>query len=364
MEYAQERVTTLHDFGAAAPQVPTDDATVVVPLAERDHASPAATGVFGALERVDPGRVVVALRAEASGLPEIVSWIEGFDLAATVLWCGAPGIQSYLAEAGLDGQPGKGRDVWLGLGVAADSEYVVVHDADATTYTATHVPKLLYPVANGHDFAKGYYARVEDGRLYGRLARLFVAPLVRAIEAERAGIVDYLDAFRYPLAGEFAATGRLARRLRVQRGWGLEVGTLGDAFRHAGFEGSAQVDLGLHEHDHRSVGGPQGLGDMCREVGAALFRALESAGVELDYGTLPARYRESARQLIEQYATDAGFNGLEYDRAAERAQVDTYADAIEAPGTDTRLPPWRDAPVDPDRVRSLSAAAIAEATER
>jgi glucosyl-3-phosphoglycerate synthase len=360
MEYVQERVATLHDFGDAAPAAPTDRATVVVPMTDRDYAGLAAERVLRTLERVDPGRVVVPLRASSSDVGNVVAWVDGFDIAADVLWCTAPRVESRLAEAGLDGDAGKGRDVWLALGIAAESEYVVVHDADATTYDRTHVPRLLFPLAHGHDFSKGYYARVEDGRLYGRLFRLFYAPMIDAVAESHADpILDYLGAFRYALAGEFATTGAVARRLRVQRGWGLEVGTLGEAYAAAGFEHSAQVDLGVHRHEHRSVGGPEGLGDMSREVGAALFHSLEDAGLDPAYGSLPERYREHARRFVDRYAADAAFNDLAYDPVAEREQVDTYARAIGPPGEDRRLPAWRDTHLDPEEIRALSREAIA-----
>jgi len=363
MEYVQEAVTTLHDFGDAYPPAPTERAAVVVPMTERDHAALAAERVLRTLEELDLGRVVVPLRAGPDEVGDVVAWVESFDLPAEVVWCTAPAVESALAEAGLDGTPGKGRDVWLGLGaaLAGDAEYVVVHDADATTYSRAHVPRLLHPVANGFAFSKGYYARVENDRIYGRLCRLFYEPLVRALaDAHDAPVVEYLGAFRYALAGEFAATADLAGRLRVQRGWGLEVGTLGEAFGAAGVEGTAQVDLGVHEHDHRSVGGPDGLGDMCTEVGAALFQALADNGVEPEYERLRERYREHAYRLVDQYAADAGFNGLDYDPAAEREQVDTYVAGIREPGRDDRLPAWRSAPLDPGVVRDRSAAAIAE----
>ncbi len=365
MEYVQERVATLHDFGGATPDAPTGRATVVVPMTDCDYASLAAERTLRSLERVDPERVLVALRAEQEMVGDVVDWVAGFDLTAEVLWCTAPPVESRLAGLGLDGTAGKGRDVWLALGLAVDSEYVVVHDADATSYDETHVQRLLFPLAHGYEFAKGYYARVEGERLYGRLFRLFYAPLIAAL-ADRHDdpLVDYLGAFRYALAGEFAATGDVVRRLRVQRGWGLEIGTLGEAYAVAGFEGSAQVDLGVHEHDHRSVSGPDGLGDMSRAVGDALFHALDDAGVEPDFGTLPDRYRERALELVDQYAADAAFNGLEYDPVAEREQAATYADAVAPPDADRRLPAWRDAPVDPSEIRALSDEAVARASER
>ena len=363
MEYVQERVTTLHDFGDAAPDAPTDRATVVVPMTERDHASLAAERVFETLESVAPARVLVALHASPEDVAGVKSWLAGFDLDTEILWCNAPPLTAHLHERGLNGQSGKGRDVWLALGVAAaDTDLVAVHDADAKSYAATHVPRLLFPLAQGYQFSKGYYARVENNRLYGRLNRLFYVPVLRALaDTHDAPIVDYLGAFRYALAGEFAMTADLARRARVPRGWGLEVGTLGTAFSVAGFDGTAQVDLGQHEHDHRSVSGPTGLGDMCAEVGEALFQVLDDEGVDPDFDALPERYRAVADRLVEQYAADAAFNDLEYDPASEREQVDAYAESIRPPGEDTRLPAWKDTPLDVETVRSLSKDGLRDA---
>jgi len=357
MEYVQERVTTLHDLGEPAPDVPAGRAAVVVPMTEREHASLAAERVFGALEVVDPARVVVALRADADRVGAVREWLDGYDLACETVWCDGPRLREHLEEADLDGVRGKGRDVWLALGVAGDADYVVLHDADVWSYSPRHVRRLLFPLARGFQFAKGYYARVENERLYGRLFRLFYRPLVRALDDRSdAPVVDYLGAFRYALAGEMALTGRLAHRVRAQRGWGLEVGVLGDTFAAAGFDGSAQVDLGVHEHDHRAVSGPRGLGDMSAEVGAACFRVLEDHGVRPDFDALRADYRETASALVEQYAADAAFNGLEYDEDGEREQVATYAGAVAPPGEDTRLPAWVDAPLAPVDVREATRA--------
>ncbi|GAB7008286.1 glycosyl transferase family 2 [Halorubrum trueperi] len=395
MEYVQERVTTLHALTDHRPDAPTDRAAVVVPMTEREYGTLAAERVLSALETVAPARVIVPLRAPAERVGPFVLWLDGFDIDVETLWCDGPRLADLLADRGLDGDRGKGRDVWLGIGRAFDEEFVVVHDADTKTYSPAFVNRLLFPVSRGHSFSKGYYARVEDDSLYGRLFRLFFRPLVRALadggvaERRRAvsesrsepgskpggesgrksavdgrgpGIVEFLDSFRYALAGEFAATTDLVSRLRVQRGWGLEVGTLGEAFKHAGFANSAQVDLGRYEHDHRSVDGPTGLADMSRAVGAATLRAVENAGVDVDYGTLTERYREAAAGLVRGYETDAAFNGLSYDREDERAQVETYADALGEPGPDTRLPAWRDAPIAPGEVAGAARADVADAT--
>jgi len=367
MEYVQERVTTLHALTDHRPAAPTGRAAVVVPMTEREYGTLAADRVLTALEAVDPARVVVPLRAPAERVGPFADWLDGFDVDVEPLWCGGPRLSELLATRGLDGERGKGRDVWLGLGRALDEEFVVVHDADTKTYSPAFVNRLLFPLAHGHEFSKGYYARVEDGSLYGRLFRLFFRPLVRALadatERREAGVLEYLDAFRYALAGEFAATTDLVSGLRVQRGWGLEVGTLGEAFAHAGFAESAQVDLGRYEHDHRSVDGPTGLADMSRAVGEATLRAVEGAGVAVEYDALADRYREAADGLVRGYETDAAFNGLDYDRAAEREQVATYADALGEPGPDTRLPAWRDAPVTPVEVAEAARADLAAARD-
>jgi glucosyl-3-phosphoglycerate synthase len=362
MEYVQERVTTLHAFTDPVPEAPVGDAAVVVPMTQREHASLAAERVLTALEDVTPSRVVVALRADADTVGDVDRWLSTFSLDVETCWCDGPRLQSLLADSGLNGRRGKGSDVWLALGLAAESPYVAVHDADAKTYSRAHVPRLLFPLEHGYGFSKGYYARVENRRLYGRLFRLFYTPMVRTLaEAHDAEIIAYLAAFRYALAGEFAATSDVVRSLRVQRGWGLEVGTLGDAFHAVGTEGSAQVDLGIHEHDHRAVGGPEGLETMSEEVSDALLRTVEEGGVSLDYDTLVDRYRDTAETFVRKYTTDSAFNGLSYDRAGEREQVENYASAVSRLGEDTRLPAWDDAPVTVDEVREAIDRDLAEA---
>lgn len=359
MDYTQERIATLHDYGDAAPDAPVERATVVVPMTEREYAGLAAEGVLSELAAVDPGEVLVPLRAPAEKIPAFVEWLHSFDLPLSVLWCNGPNVDALLAEHGLAGTAGKGRDAWLALGLAAatDRDYVVLHDADTKTYSRRDVPKLLFPLHEGYDFVKGYYTRVENRRLYGRLFRLFYEPLVETLRREhRADVLEYLGAFRYALAGESAMTTAVARSLRVPRKWGVEVGVLRQTFDLAGFDGTAQVDLGRYEHDHRAVSGPSGLSDMSEGVGRSLLRGVEATGVDPDYDTLPARYVETAERFVRQYADDATFNGLDHDAAAEREQVRTYADAIAPPGKDTRLPAWRDAPIDPVDVREAAAA--------
>ncbi len=364
MEYVQEPITTLHALEDPSPKAPVDRAAVVVPMTEREYGGLAAEGVLSELTALDPGRVVVPLRAPPETVEPFCEWLDSFDLSVEVLWCSGPRLNDLLVDYGLNGDAGKGRDMWLALGQVLDSEYVVCHDADTKTYDRSYVPRLLFPLEHGHTFSKGYYARVENNRLYGRLFRLFYAPLVQALAAEHdAAVLRYLAAFRYALAGEFAATGELVSKLRVQRSWGLEVGTLGDAYSHAGFDHTAQVDLGAYEHDHRAVSGPAGLSEMSSAVGDALFRVLDDHGIDPDYETVVDRYRTLANGFVDKYAVDAAYNGLSYDRCDERAQVAAYSETIDPPGVDSRLPAWCEASITPQAVADAAAADLRAAAD-
>lgn len=359
MEYRQESVATLHDYGAADPPAPLSETTVVVPVTDRDFAGLAPDQVFRSLASLPVERVVVPLRAPAERVEDICDWLDSFDLEMDVLWCNAPGIEALLSEVDLDGPAGKGRDVWLALGLASDSEYVALHDADVRSHEPGDISKLVAPLEYGYSFVKAYYARVEHEQLFGRLFRLFFTPLVNALaDTHDAPVVEYLGAFRYALAGEMAMTGDLARSVRLPRRWGLEVGTLGEAFREVGFEGSAQVDLGRYEHEHRAVSGPTGLSDMSHGVARALFRVLLDQDIEVAYEALAGSYREVAMTLVDQYGADAWFNDFEYDVEGEREQVDAYVDAIQPPTEDDRLPAWDDAPLSIADLETAHLAAI------
>ncbi len=63
---------------------------------------------------------------------------------------------------------------------------VALHDCDIMTYSRELLAKLVYPVANPHfnyEFCKGYYPRVRDGSLGGRVTRLLVTPLLKTFKS-------------------------------------------------------------------------------------------------------------------------------------------------------------------------------------
>lgn len=343
MEFAQEAITTLHDLDGADPSVHLEEVAVVVPIMAEDLPDPAVDHVLSSLGSLDPGRIVLCVRASRDDVIELRRELDDRRIDVDLVWCNAPALQSRLANAGITFSTGKGRDVWLGMAVAAERHpVVVVHDADTRSYSPDLVRRLAWPLEHGYDFSKGYYARVENERLYGRLVRLVWMPLLEVIgRGHSEPFIDYLRAFRYPLAGEFAISADLVHRLSMAPGWGLETDLLGEMYEHVGSAGTAQVDLGVHEHDHRPVSGDRGLESMAQAVAGTLYRNLELHGIEIEPTRLARAYADVAETYLDQYEADAAFNGLQYDRKAERSQVRTYRDAIASPTrSDERLPPF------------------------
>lgn len=378
MEYVQERVRTYHAFDEdVVPPAPLQDCCVVVPMTAADSGRTVTAQTLETLAELDPGQVLVALRAAPNEIEPVRSWITQFDCPVSVCWCNAPAIEEYLRESGLAGQGGKGRDVWLALGIAAEmAEYVVCHDVDAQSYSPTIVPRLCHPLKDDVAFVKGYYARIEEDGLYGRLNRLLYDPLLRALSTQPAcfdsldeadhppSILTYLQSFRYGLAGEFGIQSSLAHNLQVPRQFGLEVGVLGEAFAHAGMAGSAQVDLGIYRHDHRPVTGEQGLSTMAGQVTDGLCSVLEEHAGPLDYGHLRGTYQSVAETMIDDYRADASFNGVPFDPAHEREQVSQYAQTITPPTTDGWLPSWNDTDLTGSQILEISQQAIDSPTAR
>ncbi|VDZ63128.1 putative glucosyl-3-phosphoglycerate synthase [Serratia odorifera] len=119
--------------------------------------------------------------------------------------------------------------------------------------------RLLYPVANPHfhyDFCKGYYARVANGRLNGRVGRLLVFPLLKSLQKVygNSDFLDYLRSYRYPLSGEFAMRSHILNNLRIPSDWGLEIGVLSEIHRNTATNRICQVDIAdNYDHKHQPV---------------------------------------------------------------------------------------------------------------
>jgi glucosyl-3-phosphoglycerate synthase len=265
---------------------------------------------------------------------------------ATLIWNDGPRMKQLfqqLEEADLHPGPGgKGRNLWVCFGYVLASEQarmVAVHDCDILTYSRELLARLCYPVAHpalGFDFCKGYYARVTD-KLNGRVMRLLVTPLLRALKSILGThpFIVYLDTFRYPLAGEMAMDLDLVRRNRIPFDWGLEVGMLAEVFRNCAPRAICQAELcENYDHKHQELSPrdvQKGLNKMAVDVARSIFRRMASEGIKLDAGlfdTLLYAYTRQAEDTLRFYAADAAVNGLRFPRHEEETAVSTFANSI------------------------------------
>lgn len=280
-------------------------------------------------------------KAFFSGLPQNVH----------ILWNDGPWlreIDAQLAEQNLaPTQAGKGRNAWycMGYALALDHcEAIALHDCDILTYDRSLPARLFYPVANpafSFDFCKGYYARVNGDRLSGRVTRLFVSPLTRALK-KVIGPIDYLefmDSFRYPLSGEFSLSRDFVKILRIPSDWGLEVGVLSEVYRTLSRQSVCQVDIAdQYDHKHQVLSpddATRGLTRMSIEIAKSLYRKLATEGITLsneDFRSIKAAYYRIALDASEQYFYDAKINGLQYDRHLEESSIEVFAQSIMSAG--------------------------------
>ena len=362
-------VTTLHDLGAADRRVLEDllrEATVkskiglVLPVTAADlRAAPFARIVeeLRGADYVDQICVVLGRAPDERDYLDARERVAPLGPKAEVLWTSGPAVQSLygeLTEAGfpLD-VPGKGRAVWTAFGyLLADPslDAFVLHDCDIVDYDRVLLARLCLPMAHpslDFEFAKAYYHRATD-RLYGRVARLLVSPLLQSMISlwGRDPFLLFLESFRYPLSGEFAITSALARSNRIPSDWGLEIGTLAEVFRNTSAKRVCQVDLTIrydHKHQDLSLDDPdRGLMKMAADVLNTLFRTLASRGTVIDAGhvsTLRAAYLRVAQDIVRQYHADALVNGLAYDRHAEEWAIEGFALQIERAGDAFRSDP-------------------------
>ncbi len=289
-----------------------------------------------------------------------------------VIWNRGPRIEALferLREEGLDpGQDGKGRANWIAYGYVLATHrarVVATHDCDILDYDRDLLARLCYPTANpnmSYEFAKGYYSRVSD-RMHGRVTRLFMTPLMRSMKTVLGPVplLDYLESFRYPLAGECSMTTELVRANRIPADWGLEVGVLAEVYRNCSLKRICQVELVEnydHKHQDLSEHDPNGgLHKMVRDIAASLIRNLASYGVEFDSGflnTMIAAYVRTAQDAIARYSDDAQLNGLAFDRHEEEVAVETFSGALRAAGLDFVRDPMG-APQIPNWTRVVSA---------
>lgn len=368
-------ITTLHRLAPEAwPQLERKlvqlagdcPVTLILPCHLRDLGNGALAGIVREL-RCAPWlrRIIVGLDGASSA--EVAAAREGFTglpQEVHLLWSGAPAVlalEDKLKLAGLTtAASGKGRNVWLcsGLALAHSGEnqpaVMAVHDCDIKNYSRELAGRLCYPLLErpwGFRFNKGFYSR-HSGRLHGRLQRLLVRPLLQAMEL-RAGpvaVLQFLSAFRYPLAGESAMDSALLRCLNFPATWGLEIGLLEEVRRHLHAELVCQTELcAAYDHKHQDLCPEDpcnGLHRMAREVAGTLLATVSG-------GTYPWReqivetWQEQTTWVLRHAGAESAINGLEHDPEEEALAIRTFGRALQAaveePAPPSLLPSWETA---------------------
>jgi glucosyl-3-phosphoglycerate synthase len=321
---------------------------LVLPALYAEFERPAMARIASQLREVQYlERIVVALgEADEEKYIHARSFFDGFQTPVVLLRVDSEEMSKLLAmldERGLStGPPGKGRACWLAYGyllASRDCDVVALHDCDIVNYDRALLARLCYPVAHPHlgfEFCKGYYARVSE-RMHGRVMRLFVTPLVRAMDGMAAGVpfLKFLDSFRYPLTGEFCMDINLARVNRIPSDWGLEVGVLAEVFRNCALSRICQADLvDNYEHKHQELSEEdpaKGLRRMACDIAKSLFRTVAAEGVTFTadhFRVLSVRYIRMAQDTIVRYHADALLNGLQFDRHDEEIAAATFAKSL------------------------------------
>ena len=291
----------------------------------------------------------------------------------TILWNDGPQLKKLDQELRkkdlAPSELGKGRNVWycIGMSIARDSaRSVALHDCDIKTYDRRMLAKLFYPVVNplfNFEFCKGYYPRVANEKMNGRVARLLVFPLLTALE-KTIGKSDYLDfmkSFKYPLAGEFSFRRNVLPELRISSDWGIEVGILSEMQRSFSPQNICQVDLAdSYDHKHQSLSlddETKGLSRMSIDIIKTFIKKLATQGNTFSrekFRSLKATYYRSALDLIDIYRSDADMNGLKFDSHTEEKAVELFAINIMKAGEAFILNPM-DTPFIPTWSRVKSA---------
>ncbi len=262
----------------------------------------------------------------------------------TILWNDGPKLKKLDQELKkkdlAPNEQGKGRNVWycLGMCIARDNaRSVALHDCDIKTYDRRMLAKLFYPVVNplfNFEFCKGYYPRVADNKMNGRVARLLVFPLITAFEKTigRSNYLDFMKSFKYPLAGEFSFRRNVLPELRISSDWGIEVGILSEMQRNFSPHNICQVDLAdSYDHKHQELSAndmSKGLSRMSIDIITTMIKKLATQGNSFSLETfrsLKATYYRSALDLIDIYRTDADINGLKFDSHSEEKAVELFA---------------------------------------
>ncbi|MEM6383259.1 MAG: glycosyl transferase [Pseudomonadota bacterium] len=392
-------ITTLHDLRARRPEILAHEVSVlaasrkvslILPCLYSELEGPALPGILAQLSKITYlHRIIIGLdAADEQQFRTARSFFKVLPQDHTVIWNDGPRMTAILDQ--LDAlrlaptERGKGKNVWTCMGyliACADSSVMAIHDCDIITYDRSLLDRLIYPVVNPsfpYQMAKGFYPRIGDGKLNGRVTRLLVSPLLIALKRVIGDrdYIDYLRSFRYPLSGEFAIRTPILPDLRIPSDWGLEIGILSEAWRNLAPKSVCQVEIAdNYDHKHQNLSEDDartGLSKMSIDICKALFRKLAADGTIFTHNTfrtLKATYYRSALDLLESYYTDAKMNGLALDRHSEERSIELFAENIlvagqaflDNPNETPFIPTWnRVHAADPEILTQMHAAVAAD----
>lgn len=356
--YQNGTVTTLHNLAQRKPQ---DMAAELLEFSKVRSLGLILPSLFSELEGKALPDIINKIK-DVEYLSEIVIGLDRADLAQykhalsffsqlpqhhRVLWNDGPRLQAIDAKLQALGlapkELGKGRNVWYCMGyilASGKAESIALHDCDILTYDKELLDRLLYPVANplfNYEFSKGFYARVAGGKINGRVSRLLVTPLIKALKKTvgHCDYLEYMDSFLYPLAGEFSFRRDVLSDIRIPSDWGLEIGVLSEMYRNYSPNRLCQVDIAAtydHKHQDLSLDNTAGgLSKMSIDISKAFIRKLATQGETFSaekFRTLKATYYRIALDYVETYRNDAMMNGLELDIHNEEKAVEMFAENI------------------------------------
>ena len=330
-----------------------DPIELILPSLYSELERPALGNIIECLSKVKYlNHITIGLdRANKSEFIKAKNFFSKLNQSHSVIWNDSPGmkkIDKNLKELGLaPDEPGKGKNVWYCMGYVSargEAKSVALHDCDITTYNRELLARLIYPVANpnfNYEFCKGYYPRVTNGTLGGRVTRLLVTPLLKTFKKVlgHRDYLEFIDVFRYPLAGEFSFRGRLLKEIRIPCDWGLEIGLLSEMQRSQAYNRICQVDIGdTYDHKHQQLSlesVEKGLSKMSIDITKTFIRKLAAQGDTFTYNilrTLKATYYRTALDLLEIFHNDAKLNGLDLNMHEEEIAIEMFSNNIISAG--------------------------------
>ena len=377
-------ISTLHDFGTKSTSVIESELSkfseqrkmeLILPCLYSELEGEALPKIIDEISKTKYlDHIIIGLdKANEAQAKKAWKFFKKLKTPFSMLWNDGPALKKLdqelkknnLAPSDL----GKGRNVWycIGMCIARDSaRSVALHDCDIKTYDRRMLAKLFYPVVNpvfNFEFCKGYYPRIANEKMNGRVARLLVAPLLIALEKTigNSSYLQFMKSFKYPLSGEFSFRRNVLPELRISSDWGIEVGVLSEMQRNFSPNNICQVDLAdAYDHKHQDLSlndETKGLSKMSIDIIKTFIKKLATQGNSFSretFRSFKATYYRSALDMIDIYRRDATMNGLKFDSHTEEEAVELFAINIMKAGDDFYVNPM-DTPFIPTWSRVKSA---------